>query len=268
MTMIVGMIGRKGGIGKTTNAVTLAAAGARAGLRVLLVDADGQGNAARTVGIQPHDGFKALILDDAEFETVIQAAPLDFAGAPLAVISSSNGQRLVEVDPQAALRIVQRFEEVRGVYDLVVFDTSPGITEIHAGVYFTCDYVMLPTMLEYTSLDGVRQTRGYLENAARAGQRAGVPVAQQLGIVINRMTPAARIQQQNYGWLRGKYGDDVVRGVIREMTVWQQSAQSHRSIYQWQPEDDAYARSRARVAIREFDATVWGPVAQVMGVQA
>lgn len=265
-TMIVSFIGRKGGIGKTTNAVTLAAAGARAGLRVLLVDADGQGNVALTVGLKRADAFKALILDDAEFQDVIRPAPVAFAGAPLAVISAGNAQRLVEVDKSTPMRIVQRFQELRGVYDLVVIDTSPGITEVHAGVYFACDYVLLPTMTEYSAMDGVRQTHGYLENAARMGAKAGVPVAEQLGIVINRWDSSARIQQQNYGWLRGKYGDEVVRGTIREMTVWQQCAQQHRSIYEWQPGDDPYARRRARVALREFESAVWAPVAQVMEV--
>lgn len=264
----IAVLGNKGGICKTTDAVTLAAAAARRGLRTLLVDTDGQGSATRTVGLTPVDAFKALIADDAEFADVIQMAPIAFAGAPLAVIGAGVGQRVVGADPATPGRIYTRFQELRDIYDLVVFDTSPSVSETHAGVLFTCDYVLLPVMLDEASIAGLEVTWQFLKQASRLGARAGLPSAAPLGIVINQARLGEQLEQQFYRWLVEQYGSLVIRDPLRYMGVWKQAGAMRRSIYAWSPEDSFGARRWAPVAAREFDAAVWAPVAQVMGVQA
>ena len=264
----IAILGNKGGISKTTNAVNLAAAAARRGLRVLLVDTDGQGSATRTVGLQPVDAFKALIVDDAEFADVIQMAPLEFAGAPLAVIGASVGQRIVGADPQTPGRIYERFQELRGVFDLVVFDTSPSVSETHAAVMFVCDFVLLPVTLDEAAVAGLEVTRQFLQQAARAGVHAGYPSAAPLGVVVNQARLGEQLEQQFYRWLIETYGSLVIRDPLRYMGVWKQAGAMRRSIYEWSPEDSFGARRWAPVAAREFDAAVWAPVAQVMGVRS
>lgn len=268
-TTIVSFIANKGGVGKTTNAVTLAAMAARKGLRVLLIDADPQATATEVVGLDANDGLRALIVDDYDFADVIQAAPEAFAGVPLAVIGANAMlETTVGRDRAAPVRIVQRFDELRAsdVYDLVVVDTGPGTSEIHAGVYFASDYVMLPVFLTSFSIRALPKTISYLENAAQAGRKAGLPVARVLGIVVNNKAHEELVQNQLHAWLMHEYGPAMVSAPIPRTTIWEQAAALGLSIFEYEPRDHYGRTETMPVARARFERAVWAPVAGVMGV--
>lgn len=268
-TMIVGAIGGKGGIGKTTVAGTLAAAAVQRGLRVLLIDADTQGNTTMMVNVARGANFKALIADDAEWADVIRMAPITFAGGPLAIIPGGAATEQLARDRATPGRILERFRELAayGTFDLVVVDTSPGVTEIHAGVYFGCTHVFLPTHLQHFAIAGLKDTMAYLETAAAAGRRAGYPVAETLGIVVNQHMAREAVQNQIFGWLLEQHGPRLVREPIPHATVWEKAVDAAQSIYMYAPTTPT-AMSSARRARAKFDLAVWAPVAQAMGVQA
>lgn len=270
MTVIVSFIANKGGVGKTTNAVTLTAAAARRGLRVLLVDADPQATATEVVGLAPSDGLRALIVDDYDFADVIEPAPPQFAGAPFAVIGANTLlATTVARDATTPRRFVERFDELAasGTYDLVVIDTGPGTSEIHPGVYFASTHVMLPVFLTSFSIRALGKTISYLESAARAGHKAGLQVAETLGIIINKKRTGISVQNQMHGWLLNTYGDRV-SVPIPETTMWDDAAALGVSIFEYAPESHYGRTESVPVARARFEKAVWAPVAQVMGVQA
>lgn len=267
--IVVGVIGNKGGIGKTTVAVTLAAAAVRRGLRVLLVDADPQATTTRVVGLQPSKAFESLVLADYDFADVIQAAPVTFAGGPLAVIAASNSMfSSTANNRETPGRMVRLFDELAEshTYDLIVMDTGPGITEIHAGVYFACTHVLLPARPTRFSMEGLMSTFDYLDNAARRSAAAGRDVAQILGIILNDKDHRAMIHNQMHGWLADKYGA-LVSEAIPHSAVWENAASLGQSIYEYHSSHFWTGKGLAEARAR-FDAEVWAPVARVMGVQA
>lgn len=248
---IIAVKGQKGGVGKTTLAVNIAAWLARVGLRTLLVDADKQGNASVSVDIAPHDGLFKLLMEDREFADVLVPVDRKFHGeGELWLLSSWTQNMTLEYDKETPGLIYERFQELEGAMDAVVVDTSPGQTEIHAGLYYCADFVLLPTQLDWMSLYSLGSSIAFLEVAKVRGEVAGYPSAQLLGIVPNMFMARERVQTENFGWLKGKYdGECRVFDFLRNMTVWRQASAMRQSIYEFKA-DDPKASAKARLELQ------------------
>lgn len=263
MTVIVSIMGRKGGITKTTLAKNLAAGAALAGYSTVLIDADSQGNASDGVRVAREDGFKSLILDGAEWNDVLRPIPERFTGKHCDnfwVVPSFDGQLLVEKDDKTPNLIIDRMEELRGSVDLVICDLPPGITNTHIGLYYASDWVILPTLCELDSVLSLDSTINYLTNAAQVGKDAGYEVAKILGIVPNRFNAVQKVHQKNIGFVTGRYYDKYhVFPAIRDLAVWGKATQLRMCIHAM-GDGEVYAeRMEARKAITEM-----GPVLQAI----
>ncbi|QPC80619.1 ParA family protein [Phototrophicus methaneseepsis] len=237
-TKIFAWMGRKGGIGKTTGATTLASKLALQGFNTLLVDADGQGNASSTVGIEPYDGFASLVLEDVEWSDVLSLVPESFAGPGLRfdILSAAELQSEVEhADYNLVTQaIYERFQELNGIYDVIVVDTSPSITAIHTAFYYTADYILLPTMNEDDSIGSLARSIAYISKAsAQASQQPGAPaVAQILGIVPQKISMRFLADRLMYRHLQQFYGAhyNVLPPVMRR-AAWRSARTLTQSIW-------------------------------------
>jgi chromosome partitioning protein len=256
MTIILSVLGRKGGIGKTTLAKNIAAASALQGYTTVVIDADGQGNAADGMRVKRWDGFKSLILDDAEWNQVLSPVPAEFTGQDvnyLAVLPAFNQQLQVEKNDATPPIIYERMNELRGMVDVVVCDLPPGVSNTHTGLYYASDYVILPTLLEIDSVKSLETTVGYLDAAKVAGERAGYKVAEVLGIVPNRFSASERVHQVNSGYVRGVWEKRFsVFQPMRDLAVWRRAAQFEMSIYALSERGVYAERVEARKAITEL----------------
>jgi chromosome partitioning protein len=155
-TRILAVANRKGGTGKSTTVVNVAAEMARRGLQVLVVDLDPQGHAGLGFGISArpgdvtvHKAFRdrSIVLSDGirrgcEPGVDILPADLDFDG-------------LIHIsDPRHLARVLA---PLLPAYDVVLIDTPPASPQLLVLALMTADAVLVPTLLEYLSLDGVRQ---------------------------------------------------------------------------------------------------------------
>lgn len=233
MTVIISVQGRKGGITKSTTATNVAAGCALMGLRTLLIDADGQGNASSAVGIEPNDGFYALIAQDAEWADVIMTVPEQFAGegAHLHLVSAADAQHMIEGREETSSLIIQRFQELEDFYDVVIVDTSPGLNYVHNGLYFASDYVLLPTIIEEDSIRSVDKTLSYLANAAAQAEQVGLSAAKVLGILPNRFSARGTVERIWYRRLLELYGDYHIFPVVREYAIWKEARAYRQSIW-------------------------------------
>lgn len=254
-TTFVAIAGRKGGITKSTLAKNLAAGCALAGLRTVLVDADGQGNASSGVRVTPHDAFHSLIVGDLEFQDVLVRIPDEFTGQALDLflLSAFNGQQAVEKHPDASTLIYERFQELRGWADVVIVDTSPGITDVHTGFYFVSDFILLPTLCEMDSILSLDTMIDFLNRAKEAGAKDGLSVAQILGIVPNRFDKSQSVHKVNVGYIRGRYDRQYhIFDPITDLAVWVQAAQVRESIYRFAHTGTWGEKRKAQRAINEL----------------
>jgi cellulose biosynthesis protein BcsQ len=263
---VFSVLGFKGGITKTSLAVNLAAGFARSGLRTVLLDMDAQANSTTIMRAKAAPGIYNLILADHEFKDVVQIVSPKFCGmdCPLFLVPSNPSQSLVDKNDATPSLICERIEELDGWADVVVIDTSPGATETHAGVYYASDFVILPTTLQMFSLQSLAMTISFLANAAEKGRGKGYEPGAVLGIAPNCFSTNARVEQSNFGYVRGKYDDHYnVFPAMRKLTVWDQAAQLRQSIFAYEPADDYNTRRQAKAAVHEFNAIMQAALIEV-----
>lgn len=270
MTIIVSVMGRKGGITKTTLAKNIADECSRQGYTTALVDADSQGNASDGVSAASQDAFRALILGEIEWNDALIPVSAAFTGDErdnLFIVPSFDGQVDIEARNDTPTLIYERFQEVRGYLDIIICDCSPALTNVHTGLFFASDYVLLPTTCEYDSIISVGKTMDYLFN--QAALVSDLPPAQILGIVPNRLNVNERVQQVNSGFVKGVYHEKyTVFRPLRDLGVWRKASQMKMSIHAMM-EHGIYAERRdARIAYSEFLPVAQAVIAKAKKVQS
>ncbi|MHA7984744.1 ParA family protein [Rathayibacter sp. CAU 1779] len=164
-TRIFTISNQKGGVGKTTTVVNLAAALARSGARVLVIDLDPQGNASTALGVEHREGTPSVydvVVNDAEMADVVQQSPeqpdlfcvpatIDLAGAEIELVSMvAREQRLS--------RALQTFlDEVPEGIDYVLIDCPPSLGLLTINAFVAATEVLIPIQCEYYALEGLSQ---------------------------------------------------------------------------------------------------------------
>ncbi len=166
MGLIVAIANQKGGVGKTTTAVNLAASLAVGEQRVLLVDLDPQGNASTGVGIAPGDdteGSYELLLGEMPADQLAQ----DTEMSHMKLISSCQDLVGIERDllnaEDRAVRLRDALVPVKGQYDFIVVDCPPSLGMLTINALAAADFVMVPLQCEYYALEGLSQLVGTIE---------------------------------------------------------------------------------------------------------
>src|SRR5450432_2046972 len=153
---VLAVFKHKGGTGKTTSAVHVAAGRAARGAKVLLVDADGQGNVGASLGLEAERSLYHVLVMGLPFEQArVSARPnLDvivanetLAAAELYIAGQRNRDRVM----------ASRLARAREVYDYVIIDCSPSLSLLNQNALVAADAVLCPVACDYLSLIGIRQ---------------------------------------------------------------------------------------------------------------
>jgi chromosome partitioning protein len=199
---------QKGGVGKTTTAVSLAAAVAEAGYEVLLVDLDPQGNATSGVGL--HVGMDSetvydVLVSDVDIAAIVLPtdverlsvvpANLDLAGAEIELVSAFNRER--------KLRLA--LESVRELFDLILIDCPPSLGLLTVNALSACDGVIVPIQCEYFALEGL----GALRRNTDLIRSQLNPSLLIVGFVLTMLDARTRLSQQVVDEVRAHFGDLV-----------------------------------------------------------
>jgi chromosome partitioning protein len=194
---VIAVFNQKGGTAKTTTAVHLAAGLARAGRRVLLVDTDGQGNAAASLGITVERSlYHVLVMGLPYRDAVVSARPeLDLlpanetlAAAELYLSGQRNRDRV----------LANRLAGVKDAYDFVVLDCSPSLSLMNQNALVAADAVLCPVACDYLSLLGVR---GVVRTIKQINRLLGHPL-NLLGVLPTLYDSRARLCRESLETLR------------------------------------------------------------------
>ncbi len=151
---IIALANQKGGVGKTTSAVTLAAGLARQRKKTLLLDLDPQGHVALSFGMQKTNSlYRFLALAEPLEELVLHERPnLDIL--PGNSSTEKVKRQFTRMEFQDSI-LFERLEDCG--YEVVVLDLAPSLDVLHRNGLFASDWVILPTRLEKLSIDGVKE---------------------------------------------------------------------------------------------------------------
>lgn len=231
-------INEKGGSGRTTTCVNLAAGLAQRGKRVLLIDADEQGHATIAFGYKKDPGLYDLMVRGSAWDDVTIPVEADRYGSAgltrLYLVGSNVETRSIAMNISEARTLANRLAEVADDFDFCLIDTSPTPSLLHTTIFLAADGVMIPTEMEVLGLDGLHETVRRVQ-AVRAMYGHNLRLA---GVIPNKCRLATLEHRENLAALREQFGP-LVWPPIALSIIWPEAMAYRRPVIVHDPNHEA-----------------------------
>lgn len=232
--MIIAITNQKGGVGKTTTAINLAAAVATKGFKTLLIDLDPQGNSTMSY-VDPRSltksMFDVMVSEQMNLEDVIVPTTLEnLSLAPARITLAKLESKLIgEIDGH--YRLKDRIKKAAETYDYVFIDTPPTLGMITVNALVASTHVLVPIQSSYFALEG---TDDLLETIEKIKARPN-PNLQLLGVVITMHDRRTTLARDVHDQIRRVFGDRLFRTMISKSIRLEESPAHKESIFTFAP---------------------------------
>ena len=213
MGKILGVVNQKGGVGKTTTAINLAASLALEGLKILLVDCDPQANCSSGLGFQRDENRRStydVLMGDSTADQVI--LPTEITSLSLMPASKNLIGANIELSgaEDRALRLRRALEPVQARFDLVILDCPPALDLLTLNALVAADTLIVPMQAEYFALEGVSELISTLERV-RAAYNPSLTIE---GVLLTMYDDRTNLAQQVTETLREYFKERLFLTVI------------------------------------------------------
>jgi chromosome partitioning protein len=226
--IVLSICNHKGGTGKTTSAIHIAAALGLSGWRTLVIDLDPQGFLTRTVGIQepPREASVAAL-----FDPTATLDSMDFhqvSGFDLLPSSSTLTKRMRDLNkPTDVLWVREALQKGAPNYDVILFDTAAAVTVYSLNALVASEHAVIPVLPEYQAVVGAEQTYQTTELV----QDKLNPRLHSRTFLLTQVDARKRIHRTYQQYLREKYEEQVLDNVIRTSTSLAESRESGTTVF-------------------------------------
>lgn len=242
---VVTFLNEKGGVGKTTLACHMAAGLAVKGYRVMLIDADPQGHATVSFGLQKEAGLLNLLVNDWDFSDVVRVPAIESYRLPdqeprgkLFVMPSHVGVRAIPGALEDVTILAERLNEIKSDIDVVIIDTSPTPSLLHSSIYLATDGIVFPTECEYLSIDGLASSVNRRQNFDPLRLQINRKPIEIYGIIPNKFERKTVLHYEHWKLLVKKFGN-LVWQPVPKYTSWREASANRTMIWTVAPQGKA-----------------------------
>lgn len=246
----------KGGVGKTTNAVHIAAGLAMQGKRVCLIDADPQAHATVTLGLQKAPHLHDLLLRGANWEDMLSIPDLNHWTSPdtspqgeLYMVAGDIETRSIPMMTDDITVVLNRLIEVSEFFDVIIIDTSPTPSMLHGAIYLASDYLVYPTQCEKLSIEGLQNSFAQRQKTNASRHVLGLGEIQIAGIIPTMYRKSTSLHNYNVEALQQAFGS-IVWQPLSLRTAWADAMQLDQTVF---------ASNADQIAIQQ----AWGLIKKV-----
>ena len=212
MSKIIAVVNQKGGVGKTTTAVNVSAVLAKKGKKVLLIDADPQGNATSGVGIDKNvdKSIYDVIINDVEIEETIIKSPIKNLFVCPSNINLAGAE--VELVPMMSRehKLKEKLEKIEADYHYIIIDCPPSLGLITINAFTASNSLLIPIQCEYYALEGVGQLINTI-NLVRKGLNKALYIE---GVVLTMSDARTNLSNQVIKEVKTYFKDNVYKTII------------------------------------------------------
>ncbi len=251
MGKVIAIVNQKGGVGKTTTSINLAASLGVLNKKVLLIDLDPQGNATTGVGVDKsrinNSVYEVLIMKSSIEKAIVKTksknlsllpAYLNLAGVDMELIEIEKKNRAEGIKFNRVLRLKDEIFKVRDKFDYILIDCPPSLGILTTNALAAADSVLIPVQCEYFALEGIMQ----LINTIMLAQKKVNPNLDIEGVLLTMLTTNTNLGLEVVDSIKGFFKERVYNTVIPRLIRLAEAPSHGKPILEYEP------RSRGTLA--------------------